>query len=79
MPLVIDRELAATIKVGRKLTRTIIAPAELVAPIPAGTVVGEVTVKDGQTVIGTRTLIVEQAIEAPSVAERIRSGIGRLV
>lgn len=78
-PLVVDAELAVTIKVGRKLTRSVVAPVELVAPIAAGAVVGEVTVKDGETVIGTRKLIVEQAIESPSVTERIRSGIGRLV
>ena len=78
-PLVVDTELAATIKAGRRLKRTIVAPVELVAPVAAGTVVGEVRVTDGPRVIGVRRLIVAQAIEGPSITERIRSGVGRLV
>ncbi len=78
-PLFVDTELAATIRIGRKLTRTIVAPAELVGPIAAGTVVGEVRIAEGQRVVGTRKLVITTAIEGPSIAERIRSGIGRLV
>ena len=77
--LTVDAELAATIKIGRKLTRTIVAPAELVGPVEAGTAVGEVRIMDGARVIGVRKLIVATAIHGPSIAERIRSGIGRLV
>jgi serine-type D-Ala-D-Ala carboxypeptidase (penicillin-binding protein 5/6) len=79
VPLTVDSELAATIKAGRKLTRTVTAPVELVAPIAAGTVVGEVRVTDGTREIGVRKLVVGQAIDGPSVAERIRAGIGRIV
>lgn len=79
VPLVVGRELAATIKAGHALKRTIVAPAELVAPVAAGTVVGEVRVTDGARVVGVRKLIVAQAVDGPSIAERIRSGIGRLV
>lgn len=78
-PLTVDTELAATIKAGHALKRTIVAPAELIAPVAAGAVVGEVRVTDGARLVGVRKLIVVQAIDGPSVAERIRSGIGRLV
>ncbi len=78
-PLTVDTELAATIKAGHTLRRTIVAPAELVAPIATGTVVGEVRVTDGARTVGVRKLIAAQAIDGPSVAERIRSGIARLV
>jgi D-alanyl-D-alanine carboxypeptidase len=78
-PLIVDTELATTIKAGHALKRTIVAPAELVAPVAAGTVVGEVRVTDGARIVGVRKLIVAQAIDGPSIAERIRSGIGRLV
>ena len=78
-PLVVDTELAVTVKVGHKLKRTIVAPAELVAPIPAGAVIGEVRITDGVRVVGVRKLVVVQAIDGPGIAERIRAGIGRLV
>jgi serine-type D-Ala-D-Ala carboxypeptidase (penicillin-binding protein 5/6) len=79
VPLVVDRELAVTIHTGRALKRTIVAPAELVGPVAAGSVVGEVRVTDGPKVVGVRKLVVTQAVDGPSVAERIRSGFGRLV
>ena len=78
-PLSVDRDLAVTIKTGHTLTRTIVAPAELVGPVAAGSVVGEVRVSDGSREVGVRKLIVTQAVDGPSVAERIRSGFGRLV
>lgn len=78
-PLFVESELTATIRVGRKLTRTVVAPAEIVGAVAAGTVVGQVRISDGQRVIGVRKLIVTTAIDGPNIAERIRSGIGRLV
>ena len=77
--LSVDRDLAVTVRVGHKLTRTVVAPAELVGPVAAGSVVGEVRVSDGSREVGVRTLVVTQAVDGPSVAERIRSGFGRLV
>ncbi len=78
-PLFVDSELTATIRVGRKLTRTVVVPAEIVGAVAAGAVVGEVRISEGQRVIGVRKLIVTTAIDGPGIAERIRSGIGRLV
>lgn len=75
----VDKPLATTIRLGRKLRRTIVAPAELVGPGAAGDVVGEVTITEGPRVIGTRKLVLALAVDGPSVAERIRSGIGRLL
>ncbi len=78
-PLSVAKDLAVTIKIGRKLTRTVIARAEIVGPVAAGAVVGEVRINDGARVVGTRELVVTTAIDGPSIAERIRSGLGRLV
>ena len=75
----VDKPLATTIRLGRKLQRTIVAPAEIVGPGAAGDVVGEVTITGGPRVIGTRKLVLAEAVDGPSVAERIRSGIGRLL
>ena len=78
-PVTVDQSLAATIRLGRKLRRRIVAPAELVGPVAAGEVVGEVTIMDGPRVLGTRKLVLQAPVGGPSVAERIRSGIGRLL
>jgi len=75
----VDQSLSTTIRLGRKLRRTIVAPAEIVGPVDAGEVVGEVTITEGPRVIGTRTLVLAESVDGPSVAERIRSGIGRLL
>jgi D-alanyl-D-alanine carboxypeptidase len=75
----VDRPLSTTIRLGRKLRRTIVAPVEIVGPVAAGEVVGEVTITEGPRVIGTRKLVLAEAVDGPSVAERIRSGIGRLL
>ena len=75
----VDRPLAVTIRLGRKLRRRIVAPAELVGPVAAGEAVGEVAITEGPRVIGTRKLVLAESVDGPSVAERIRSGIGRLL
>lgn len=75
----VDQPLATTVRLGRRLRRTIIAPAEIVGPRDAGEVVGEVTITEGPRVIGTRKLVLADAVDGPSIAERIRSGIGRLL
>lgn len=77
--LTVDTPLGATVRVGRKLRRILVAPVELQGPLAAGTPVGEVTITEGRRVLGTRRLVVAEAVDGPSIAERIRSGIGRLV
>jgi D-alanyl-D-alanine carboxypeptidase (penicillin-binding protein 5/6) len=78
-PLTVDRTLTVSIHTGRTLRRTLVVPAELVGPLSAGTVVGEVAIKDGGKVLGTRKLVLAEAVNGPSIAERIRSGLWRLV
>jgi D-alanyl-D-alanine carboxypeptidase len=78
-PITVDRPLATTIRVGQKLRRRIVAPAELVGPGAAGDVVGEVTITEGPRVVGTRKLVLAEPVDGPSLTERIRSGIGRLL
>lgn len=77
--LTVDKPLATTIRVGRTLRRSLVAPVELEGPLAAGSPVGEVSIKDGPRVIGTRKLVVAEPVDGPTIAERIRSGIGRLV
>jgi hypothetical protein len=78
-PVTVDRPLATTIRTGQKLRRRIVAPAELVGPGAAGDVVGEVTITEGPRVVGTRKLVLAEPVDGPSLTERIRSGIGRLL
>ena len=75
----VDQPLSTTIRLGRKLRRTIVAPAEIVGPHAAGEIVGEVTITEGSRVIGTRQLVLAEPVDGPSITERIRSGIGRLL
>ena len=79
VPLTVDRTLTVSIHSGRTLRRALVVPAEIVGPLAAGTVVGEVAIKDGGRVLGTRKLVLAEAVNGPSIAERIRSGLGRLV
>ena len=80
-PLTVDRPLAVTLRAGRpaSLRRTLVVPVELNGPLAKGDAVGTVTIRNGATVLGTRNLVLAEAIGGPSVAERIRSGLGRLL
>ena len=78
-PLTVDRTLTVSIHTGRTLRRTLVVPVELTGPLAAGTAVGQVTIEDGAQVLGTRRLVVAEAVDGPSIAERIRSGLGRLL
>lgn len=77
--LVVDKEFAVTIRTGHTLRRRIVAPAEIVGPVAAGTVVGEVSIRDGARVLGTRKLVVAEEVDGPGIAEMVRSGLGRLL
>jgi len=79
VPLTIDAPFAATVRLGTKLSRTVVAPVEISGPVRAGTPVGAVRIIAKGKVIGARRLVVGEAVESPSLFERIRSGVGRVV
>lgn len=76
----VDKPLSVTTRLtATRLTRVVVAPTELVGPVAAGTVVGKVSIRSGSKVLGTRALVVPETIEGPSITERIRAGLGRLL
>lgn len=79
VPLTVDAPFATTVRLGTRLKRTIVAPVEISAPATAGTPVGTVRIVARGRVVGTRKLVVGEAVDAPSVMERIRSGWGRVL
>ncbi len=79
VPLVAEKQLGVTVRLGGKMTRSVVAPVELIAPLTKGTVVGTVTITSGENVLGTRNLVVGEDVTGASVMERVRSGLGRLL
>jgi len=79
IPIVVQAPFATTVRLGTPLKRSIVMPIELQAPLTAGTAVGEITILVRNRVVGKRKLIVDQNVDAPSLTERIRSGVGRIL
>ncbi len=79
VPLITHAPFAATVRTDTPLSRTVVMPRELRGSITAGTSVGEVRIVAGDRIIGRRRLVVDQDVAAPSVFERIRSGVGRIL
>jgi D-alanyl-D-alanine carboxypeptidase (penicillin-binding protein 5/6) len=71
--------LVAPIHLGRPLRATVVAPPEVKGPVAKGAVLGRVVVRDGGRVIGRRPLVAATSVAAPSVGERIRAGVDRLL
>lgn len=77
--LVTDTPFATTVRLGTRLTRTVVMPVELQGPIAKGTAVGEVRILVKNRVVGKRKLVVDQDVDGPSLMERVRSGVGRIL
>lgn len=71
--------LAAGIRVGEPVTEEIVAPTELRAPVRAGDVVGTITLRQGERVLGRRQLLATRSASEPSIWDRVRAGLGALV
>ena len=67
--------LQATIRLGRPVRASLQAPAEVVAPVSRGQVVGRVVIRQDGRVLGTRPLVAERAVGAPGLLDRLRAGI----
>lgn len=59
------------------ITETIVAPAEVAAPVSAGQVMGHVVLRQGERVLGRRDLVAARELDAPSLGERVRAALGR--
>ena len=71
--------LTAALRLGEPVTETVTAPPEITAPVAAGDVVGSVTLRQGDRLLGTRRLVAAASAGEPSVWERIHAGFDALM
>jgi serine-type D-Ala-D-Ala carboxypeptidase (penicillin-binding protein 5/6) len=71
--------LVAPLRLGEPVTETIAAPTEIAAPVEEGQVIGSVTVRQGDRVLGRRALVAAESAGEPSVWDRVRAGLEELV
>lgn len=74
-----ESALTASIRLDVPVTETIAARSELRAPVAAGEVVGTITLRQGDRMLGRRDLLAVRSASAPSVWDRVRAGIGELL
>ena len=71
--------LVAPLRLGEPVTETLTAPPEIEAPVAEGQVIGSVTLRQGERVLGRRDLVATEAAGEPSVWDRVRAGVEALV
>jgi D-alanyl-D-alanine carboxypeptidase len=71
--------LVAPLRLGEPVTETVTAPPELSGPVAAGEVIGSVTLRQGERVLGRRDLVTAESAGAPGVWDRVRAGVEALV
>ena len=64
---------------GEPVTETIAAPPEVRRPVEEGQVIGSVTVRQGDRVLGRRDLVAAESAGEPGVWDRVRAGLEALV
>lgn len=73
-------ELDAPIRLGgAPLTQTVVAPTEVRPPVEEGQVLGSVTYRQGDRVIGRRDLVAAESAGSPGLWDRLRAGVESLV
>jgi D-alanyl-D-alanine carboxypeptidase (penicillin-binding protein 5/6) len=71
--------LAAGIRLGGEpLSQTLVAPTEVSAPVEEGEVLGSVTYRQGERVIGRRDVVAAESADAPGLWDRLRAGMEAL-
>jgi D-alanyl-D-alanine carboxypeptidase (penicillin-binding protein 5/6) len=75
----VARPLAAVVRLGEPLRASIVVPPEVTAPIRAGQMLGQVTVRAGGRVLGRRPLVAATNVAAPGLLDRLHAGWDRLV
>jgi hypothetical protein len=60
------------------ITQTLVAPVEVRGPVEAGQVLGTVTLRQGDHVLGRRDLVATRAEDGPGLWDHVRSGVGNL-
>lgn len=71
-----NRPLGAAVRLGVTPREFIRAPARLTGPLPAGSAVGEIELRQGDRLIGRRALVTDREIPGPSFWSRVRGLFG---
>jgi D-alanyl-D-alanine carboxypeptidase (penicillin-binding protein 5/6) len=71
--------LDAPLRLGEPVTQTLVAPAEVEGPVDEGDVVGSVTYRQKDRVIGRRDLVAAESADGPGILDRLRAGWEELV
>jgi serine-type D-Ala-D-Ala carboxypeptidase (penicillin-binding protein 5/6) len=71
--------LVAPLRLGEPVTETIAAPPEVRGPVEEGQVIGSITVRQGDRVLGRRDLVAAESAGEPGVWDRVRAGLEALV
>ena len=71
--------LDAPVRLGKPVSRTIVAPVEVSPPVREGQVVGTITYRQGDDVIGRRDLVAAESAGSPGLLDRLRSGLEALI
>ena len=79
VPYRVAAALNAPVRLGRAISQTLVAPAEVKGPVSAGQVLGTVTLRQGSHVLGRRNLVAERSADGPGLWDHIRSGLGNLI
>lgn len=75
----VERGIRPPIRLGVPLTEEIVAPAEVAAPIREGQVLGTLTLRQGERVLGRRDLVAAGSVDEASVLDRIGAGLRALL
>jgi serine-type D-Ala-D-Ala carboxypeptidase (penicillin-binding protein 5/6) len=79
VPYRVAAPLVAPLRLGEPVTETVTALSEIEAPVAEGQVVGSVTVRQGDRVLGRRDLVATESAGEPSAWDRVRAGFESLV
>lgn len=70
------RPLGAALRLGVTPTEIVRAPARIAGPLPAGSEVGEIELRQGDRLVGRRALVTDRDIPGPSFWSRLRGLFG---
>jgi serine-type D-Ala-D-Ala carboxypeptidase (penicillin-binding protein 5/6) len=79
VPYVVAAPLVAPLRLGEPVSETVTAPPEIAAPVEEGQVIGSVTVRQGERVLGRRNLVAAESAGEPSIWDRVRAGVDGLM
>ena len=77
LELVAARPLLTVARLGRPLTETVVARRAVSLPVRQGDVLGQIEIRRGSRLVGTRDLVASRTINKPGLVGRVRWTAGR--